>query len=393
MKRILAIVVTLLALGAVSEAKPKPEFSAHLGVFYSSLSSYGEWINCDLGYVWRPSRIERGWRPYLYGRWVWTDYGWYWVSDEPYGWATFHYGRWYYDDYYGWIWIPDDVWGPAWVEWRYDDDYVGWSPLPPAAVWDVSVGITFTNRWVAPYHYWSFVPCRNFTAVRVVDYVQPVERTRRIIGTTRSVVDIRSDDHRIVNRGVDVRFIERRGDVRVNRVDVVRSDRGGSDRFIQDANRQRIETYQPRLEGTTRGTPDRPANVRQADRPIRLNEGRSQGEARDRGIGDRQFSRPPAFQRQAPNRERDARETPPAVRAPRVDPGSAAPPTERPRVSPPAQSRRPDIEQRRTAPPEQRQRVAPPGQRQRVAPPRQNDERGNRGKENRDQGRGRDRRP
>jgi len=27
--------------------------------------------------------------------------------------------------------MPDDVWGPAWVEWRYDDEYIGWAPLRP----------------------------------------------------------------------------------------------------------------------------------------------------------------------------------------------------------------------------------------------------------------------
>ncbi|MCX7916289.1 MAG: hypothetical protein N3A53_08330, partial [Verrucomicrobiae bacterium] len=50
---------------------------------------------------------------------------------EPFGWAVFHYGRWYYDDYYGWIWIPDRIWGPAWVEWRETETYVGWAPLLP----------------------------------------------------------------------------------------------------------------------------------------------------------------------------------------------------------------------------------------------------------------------
>ena len=100
--------------------------------FYSSLASHGEWIEVESGIrVWRPYNISHLWRPYLVGRWAWTDDGWYWMSSEPFGWITYHYGRWYDDEYYGWVWIPDDVWAPAWVEWRYDDEYIGWAPLPP----------------------------------------------------------------------------------------------------------------------------------------------------------------------------------------------------------------------------------------------------------------------
>ena len=71
------------------------------GFFYSSLAPHGEWIEVESGTrVWRPFHIPHQWRPYLIGRWVWTDeYGWYWMSDESFGWITYHYGRWYYDDY------------------------------------------------------------------------------------------------------------------------------------------------------------------------------------------------------------------------------------------------------------------------------------------------------
>jgi len=43
-----------------------------------------------------------------------TDDGMTWVSDYNWGWAPFHYGRWDYNDSYGWFWIPDNEWGPAW---------------------------------------------------------------------------------------------------------------------------------------------------------------------------------------------------------------------------------------------------------------------------------------
>ncbi len=308
MKRLLMLAAMITALAGVAEAK-HPEPSAGFGVFYSSLSPYGDWVNVSFGTAWRPLHVAHGWRPYMYGQWVWSDYGWYWVSNEPFGWATFHYGRWIYDDYYGWIWIPGDVWGPAWVEWRYDDDYIGWAPLSPYATFDVSIGVTYADRWAAPVHYWNFVPCRYFTTTHVVDYVQPVDRTRRFFGETRAVVNIQSRDNRIVNRGVDVGFVERRTNTRVNRVDIVDGGRGNGDRFVRDANRERVEVYRPRVEGQTRG------DVRRSDQPgrgdVRTNNrpeigGRQQG--RDAG------RQPGVIQEQAPARDRRPEVSRPAQR-------------------------------------------------------------------------------
>lgn len=110
----------------------------------SELNWNGEWIDTvDYGRVWRPTRVSDGWQPYLYGRWMWTNAGWAWVSDEPFGWAVYHYGRWAWQPDYGWTWIPGRVWAPAWVAWRWGDGYAGWCPLGPGAtVYDQP------SRWV-----------------------------------------------------------------------------------------------------------------------------------------------------------------------------------------------------------------------------------------------------
>ena len=275
MKRLWVIVFACAMVAVAARSEPpynqlgrRDGVRGNFGVFYSSLSPHGEWINFNFGYAWRPYHVAHGWRPYLYGRWVWSDYGWYWVSDESFGWATYHYGRWYYDDFYGWIWIPGDTWGPAWVEWRYDDDYIGWAPLSPYAAFDVRLGITFSNHWVAPYNYWNFVPGRNFAGARVVDYVQPAERTRRIFGNTRSVVDIRVDNDRVTNRGIDVNMVERRGNSHVDRVDVITRDRGDGEHVVRDGNRQRVEVFRPRLDAQIRGDVPRPLNARRAEHSI-----------------------------------------------------------------------------------------------------------------------------
>lgn len=217
----------------------------HAGFFYSSLRPYGEWIELESGfYGWRPVRVRAGWRPYMNGRWAWTDHGWYWMSYEPFGWAVFHYGRWYHDEYYGWIWIPDDVWGPAWVEWRSNDDYIGWAPLPPYASFSISIGIRFTTRWYAPSNYWCFVRYGHFSATRLDGYVVDDYQTRRLIRTTRGAVRYEVDRERVINRGIDRETIERRGNTRIVRTEISET-RNREERIVQDGTRERIEVFRP----------------------------------------------------------------------------------------------------------------------------------------------------
>ena len=97
--------------------------------FYNDLSPYGDWINYgNYGYVWVP--FQANFRPYYTnGYWVYTNYGWTWVSNYNWGWAPFHYGRWINDIRFGWMWVPGYEWAPAWVSWRGGGDYYGWAPL------------------------------------------------------------------------------------------------------------------------------------------------------------------------------------------------------------------------------------------------------------------------
>lgn len=100
--------------------------------FYEPLGHYGHWVDVGgYGRCWTPDGVDRDWRPYTQGHWERTDAGWYWVSDEPWGWATCHYGRWFFDPNFGWMWVPQTQWAPAWVAWRDGDEYTGWAPLPP----------------------------------------------------------------------------------------------------------------------------------------------------------------------------------------------------------------------------------------------------------------------
>src|SRR5206468_1232576 len=120
--------------------------------FHESLAPYGSWVSVpEYGMCWQPTVVvvNPGWRPYCdRGRWVYTDCGWYWQSDYSWGWAPFHYGRWHNDLRVGWVWVPDRVWGPSWVCWRQSDAYCGWAPLPPAARFEVGVGLVFNHGHV-----------------------------------------------------------------------------------------------------------------------------------------------------------------------------------------------------------------------------------------------------
>jgi hypothetical protein len=150
--------------------------------FDAALTPYGEWVAVGrFGRAWRPFRTIVGidFQPYLTGgHWVYTDYGWTFESDYDWGWAPFHYGRWMMDDYYGWVWIPDTVWGPSWVDWRFGGGYVGWAPLPPA-------GFSISFAFGRPA--WCFVPVTHFVVRDVYHYALPADRFHWAYSVTSAV--------------------------------------------------------------------------------------------------------------------------------------------------------------------------------------------------------------
>src|SRR5262249_58101822 len=78
------------ALNAAVAVSVGASFRGPVGVdfFYSNLAPYGYWVDRPAyGWVWVPRHVRHHWRPYSYGRWVYSDYGWTWASNEPFGWA------------------------------------------------------------------------------------------------------------------------------------------------------------------------------------------------------------------------------------------------------------------------------------------------------------------
>jgi len=204
-----------------------------VSLFYGELAPYGRWIERGrYGWVWEPMRVPVGWRPYSRGRWVETDYGWTWISYEPWGWATYHYGRWLLDPEYGWLWVPGTEWGPAWVAFQEGEGYIGWAPLPPSVGFRVGIGIQIgglsLSAAIDPYAF-SFVPERNFLDERLEDAVLPPARNVTFIRNTRNITNIRVDHDRVVNESIPVERVEQATGQRVRRFQVNESrtpDRG-----------------------------------------------------------------------------------------------------------------------------------------------------------------------
>ena len=173
-----------------------------MSYFYDRLSPYGSWIEYNpYGYVWVPRHMGYNWRPYREGRWVWTDYGWTWISDEQWGDIPFHYGRWGMDNDIGWFWVPGTEWGPAWVTWRSNDRYMGWAPLPPGVRF--GVGINFNSQaFDIPFNFWIFIQGSHFQDRNINRYVLPYERNRTIINYTTIHNNIYIQNDRIINEGI-----------------------------------------------------------------------------------------------------------------------------------------------------------------------------------------------
>lgn len=151
MKRVLQWKVWVLGLltsvgWGVASARADLEIGSSVAIravtdFEEPLARLGTWTLMGTNNrCWQPAGVAAQWRPYVNGRWEWTDVGWYWVSTEPWAWACYHYGNWTLAPNLGWVWVPGVQWAPAWVMWRTGNGYVGWAPAPP------QVAVTATAR-------------------------------------------------------------------------------------------------------------------------------------------------------------------------------------------------------------------------------------------------------
>jgi hypothetical protein len=204
----IAVASVALLVAFVAAAPPARAYSeVSFEFFHSSLSPHGSWVaSASYGQVWHPYRVDTGWHPYSHGHWVYTDLGWTWVSSYSWGAIPFHYGTWVIEPAMGWVWVPGYVWAPAWVVYRSGPSYIGWAPVAPS----FSFGVSFNHYdYYEPDHF-VFVPDRHFCDRDVYRYAAPVSR-RRVIYKETTIINnnITIDNDVVVNRGLDVRRVER----------------------------------------------------------------------------------------------------------------------------------------------------------------------------------------
>ena len=250
-----------------------------IGYCYDYLAPFGTWIQLDRhGYVWCPRHMGYRWRPYTHGHWIWSDFGWMWISDYEWGWMPFHYGRWGWDDDCGWFWVPDVIWGPAWVTWRYSDLYFGWAPIPPGVAFRAGIDFDVLALGI-PYNFWVFVSGPRFLDRDISRYCLPYERNTWIIGRTsaRNRYDFRGG--RLVNEGFDVETVRRVTRRSVTRYRLQDSDRPGEARISGED----VRIYRPSLREDSRARPKEFIGGDQARRelaPVKIYEPPRQAESR-----------------------------------------------------------------------------------------------------------------
>ncbi|HMM35029.1 MAG TPA: hypothetical protein PKA62_09890, partial [Thermoanaerobaculia bacterium] len=97
-----SLLVLSLAIPPIAPRAEGARVTVSVSFFTSELEPWGRWVRVEpWGQVWVPGGVGPGWQPYLYGRWEMSDYGWAWVSADPWSPWTWHYGT----------WVPTARWG------------------------------------------------------------------------------------------------------------------------------------------------------------------------------------------------------------------------------------------------------------------------------------------
>jgi hypothetical protein len=269
-----AVSLNVAALPPPQPAAPQPDYTYPMepyavpayaqepdyAPFYDALSPYGAWADVEgYGPCWQPTVgvINPSWQPYFdSGYWVYTDCGWYWLSDYSWGWAPFHYGRWFHHKHLGWCWAPGTVWGPSWVSWRYNDGFCGWAPLPPGAYFSVGAGLTLQGRRVQdhddlglPPGRYRFVAWNHFLDRHLNQQSLSPQQASQVFSRSTPVTRITRSGRWINNDALPIAKVASatRAPVRSVAVREMSSTTGGSRSEKFEANRRILTVYRPRM--------------------------------------------------------------------------------------------------------------------------------------------------
>jgi hypothetical protein len=242
MKTKLCLLIAVLSVTACSEnISPSygPGEPVDYPVFYNQLAPYGTWMDyAPYGSVWRPT-VAVGFSPYLTnGYWFYSTYGWTWYSYYSWGWAPFHYGRWHFDVAFGWLWIPDTVWGPGWVAWRTGGGYCGWAPLGP----NISVNVIVTGGHTIVHDHWIFVREKDFNDHHIEHHRVDRSMNGSLIERSNIVKTTRGEKTSIYQPGPDREEWQRSSGKTVTPVEIRKSNRP---RQSEITNKNQLQMYRP----------------------------------------------------------------------------------------------------------------------------------------------------
>jgi hypothetical protein len=136
------------------------------------LNPYGSWSKIDGKWAFTPRDHIA---PYTDGRWLYTEYGWYWKGSLPDSWVTEHYGYWKRDANKVWSWYPGPYWLPQIVEIRATSRYLGWR------TGQVDDDGNFVEAPIDRYSKtdeWTFVTLTQFANPITPEIVAPLSVTR-----------------------------------------------------------------------------------------------------------------------------------------------------------------------------------------------------------------------
>lgn len=175
--------------------------------------AHAEDVSFGAFFVWKPAPnlavgIAAGepvtYTPYSNGQWVYTNNGWYFRARSEPEEITHHYGRWVYTPAMGWLWVPGRVWAPAWVDWREEEDYIAWTPVPPSVYIVNNVIITppvYEERFVV-------VERRYFIEPDVYKYSYKENKHKIKITEWKRLDGIMVVNKTVINKGPDVTVIQ-----------------------------------------------------------------------------------------------------------------------------------------------------------------------------------------
>lgn len=167
-------------------------------------------------FIWKPSpnlavSIENEpveYTPFFNGQWVNTDAGWYFKAPTPAEEIIHHFGRWVSSPALGWVWVPGRVWSPAWVDWKENDNYIAWAPIPPK----VYIVNNSVNIPVIPEDKYVKVEKKYFVQPSFYKYSYKENKNKIMIKDMRKINGVMVINKTIINKGPDVSVIERIAD-------------------------------------------------------------------------------------------------------------------------------------------------------------------------------------